>query len=160
MSGTSLLKRMLDAGMQFTEMSQEQAEKLVKEFVKAGQARRKDSSELVQQLVDRGRTATEQWVSAAQSEIGKQLNRFAGRLDEVESRVEELAARIGLTSPVKKAPVKEAAPAAAAPAKEAPAKKAAPTKKAPAKKAPAKKAAPTKKAPAKKAPAKKAAAQG
>ena len=92
MSGTSLLKRMLDAGMQFTEMSQEQAEKLVKEFVKAGQARRKDSSELVQQLVDRGRTATEQWVSAAQSEIGKQLNRFAGRLDEVESRVEELAA--------------------------------------------------------------------
>ena len=48
-----ILKRLLDTGVHFGEMSQEQAEKLVKEFVKAGQAKRKDSELLVQQMVAR-----------------------------------------------------------------------------------------------------------
>ena len=78
MSGNPLLKRLLDAGMQFTEMSQEQAEKLVKEFVKTGQARRKDSEQMVQQLVDRGRSATEQIVSTVQAELSKQLGTSPG----------------------------------------------------------------------------------
>ena len=108
MSGNPLLKRLLDAGMQFTEMSQEQAEKLVKEFVKTGQARRKDSEEMVQQLVDRGRSATEQIVSTVQSELSKQLGKFAGRLDDIEDRVEDLAKRVGLSAK-KAAPVKKAA---------------------------------------------------
>ena len=59
MSANSLIKRLLDAGMQFTEMSQEQAEKIVKELVKSGQARRKDSEKLVEELVSRGREAGE-----------------------------------------------------------------------------------------------------
>jgi polyhydroxyalkanoate synthesis regulator phasin len=156
MSGNPLLKRLLDAGMQFTEMSQEQAEKLVKEFVKNGQARRKDSEQLVQQLVDRGRSVTEQVVSVVQTELTKQLGKFACRLDEIESRVEELAQKVGLASKpaAKKAAPKAAAPATAAAAKPAAAKPAAATK-APAKKAPAKKA-PANKAPAKKAAAKQA----
>ncbi|MEQ1703006.1 MAG: hypothetical protein ABMA25_23100, partial [Ilumatobacteraceae bacterium] len=140
MSGNPLLKRLLDAGMQFTEMSQEQAEKLVKEFVKNGQARRKDSEHLVQQFVERGRSATEQIVSTVQAELTKQLGKFASRLDEIEGRVEELAQKVGIASKpaVKKAAAaKKAAPAPAA----APVKTAAPAKKAPATKAPAKKAA-------------------
>ena len=38
MTGNAQIKRLLDAGMHFTEMTQEQAEKLVKEFVKNGDA--------------------------------------------------------------------------------------------------------------------------
>jgi polyhydroxyalkanoate synthesis regulator phasin len=95
MPDTSLLKRLLDAGMHFTETSQEQAEKVVNQLVKDGKARRKDSEELVQQLVRRGRKATEQMVSTVQAEISKQMGKFAGRLDDIESRVEELAQRRG-----------------------------------------------------------------
>ncbi len=98
MAANPLLKRMLDAGMQFTEMSQKQAEKLVKEFVKVGQARKKDSDEMVRQIVDRGRDLSEQMVAMVQAELAKQMGKFAGRLDDVEARVEALAARVGLAA--------------------------------------------------------------
>ena len=98
MAANPLLKRMLDAGMQFTEVSQKQAEKLVKEFVKAGQARKKDSDEMVRQIVDRGRTLSEQVVASVQAELAKQMGKFAARLDDVEGRVEALAAKVGLAA--------------------------------------------------------------
>ena len=110
MTGTPLLKRMLDAGMQFTGTSQEQAERLVKEFVKAGQARRKDTEDLVRQVVERGRTATEHVVAAVHAEVNKQMAKFAGRIDELEARVEEIAKRLGLPSSAGKLSTK--APAA------------------------------------------------
>ena len=169
MTSHNVLKRLLDAGMHFTEMSQEQAERIVKELVKNGQARRKDSEQMVEELMSRGREAGGSAVASMQTELSKQLGRFAGRLDEVESRLEDIAKKLGIAgkaaqapaaaptaAPAKKAPA-QTAPAKKAPAKKAPAKKA-PAKKAPAKKAPAKKA-PAKKAPAKKAPAKKAPAK-
>jgi polyhydroxyalkanoate synthesis regulator phasin len=161
MADNNLLKRFLEAGTQFTEMTQEQAERLVKEFVKVGEARRKDRGDLVQKLIERGRNATEHLVSAVQSEVSKQLGLFASRLDDVEDRIEDLAERLGIASIAGRTAVRTPA-AAPAPAKKAPAKKAA-AKKAAAKKAPAKKKAAAKKAPvkkkaaAKKAPAKKAA---
>jgi polyhydroxyalkanoate synthesis regulator phasin len=164
MTGSPVLKRLLDTGMHYTEMSQKNAEKLVSDFVKAGQVRRKDAEKTVKQLVERGRTTTEHVVSLIQSEVGKQLGKFAQRLDDVEARVEDVASNFGLgsRSAAKKAPAAVVTPAKKAPAKKAAAKKAA-LKRAPAKKAAAKKAAgpsgvakvAVKKAPAKKAPAKK-----
>ena len=168
MTGSPVLKRLLDTGMQYTEMSQKNAEKLVSDFVKAGQVRRKDAEKTVKQLVERGRTTTEHVVSLIQSEVSKQLGKFAKRLDDVEARVEDVASNFGLGSKSggKKAPATVVRPATApakkAAAKKAPAKKAG-LKRAPAKKASAKKAAgpsgvakvAVKKAPAKKAPAKK-----
>ena len=111
MSGNTLLKRLLDAGMNFTEISQDQAERVVKEFVKGGQARRKDTEKLVHDMVDRGRSATENLVSTVQAEITKQLGKFASRLDDIEGRVEDIAHKVGLgTTPAQKAaPVKKAA---------------------------------------------------
>lgn len=117
MAANPLLKRMLDAGMQFTEMSQKQAEKLVKEFVKAGQARKKDSDEMVRQIVDRGRNLSEQIVATVQAEFAKQAARFASRLDDLEATVEGLAARVGQVvkvSPEKTAPSDSATATAAA----------------------------------------------
>jgi polyhydroxyalkanoate synthesis regulator phasin len=167
MTGSPVLRRLLDTGMQYTEMSQKNAEKLVSDFVKAGQVRRKDAEKTVKQLVERGRTTTEHVVSLIQSEVSKQLGKFAQRLDDVEARVEDVASNFGLGSKsAKKAPAAVVRPAAA-PAKKTPAKKAAAKKaglkRAPVKKATAKKAAgpsgvakvAVKKAPAKKAPAKK-----
>jgi polyhydroxyalkanoate synthesis regulator phasin len=168
MTGSPVLKRLLDTGMQYTEMSQKNAEKLVSDFVRAGQVRRKDAEKTVKQLVERGRTTTEHVVGLIQSEVSKQLGKFAQRLDDVEARVEDVASNFGLgsKSAAKKAPAAVVRPAAA-PAKKAPAKKAAkkkaPAKKAAIKRAPAKTAAgpsgvarvAVKKAPAKKAPAKK-----
>ena len=148
MAPHSIVKRLLDAGMQFTEMSQSSAEKLVNEFVKAGQVRRKDAGKTVQELVDRGRSSTEHLMASVQSEVSKQLARFADQVDGLEDRIEDLARSVGMMA-------KQAAPAAPAAAKKAPAKKAA-VKKAPVKKSPVKKAA-VKKAPVKKAPARKAA---
>ena len=149
MSGHTLFKRLLDAGMQFTEMTQEQAERIVKELVKSGEARKKDSEKMVEELLSRGREAGGSAVASMQSELTKQLGKFAGRLDDIEARVEELAKKLGVSGKAAPAPAPAPAPAKKAAAKKAPAKKAA------AKKAPAKKAA-AKKAPAKKAAAKKA----
>ncbi|MEY2754136.1 MAG: Histone H1-like nucleoprotein, partial [Actinomycetota bacterium] len=112
---------------------------------------RKDTEVLVEQVVARGREAAEQLVATVQAEVAKHTARLTAQLEDLESRVDELAARLGVTVPGKKV-----APAAApAPAVKKAAAKKAPAKKAAAKKAPAKKAA-AKKAPAKKAPAKKA----
>jgi polyhydroxyalkanoate synthesis regulator phasin len=141
MAANTIVKRMLDAGVQFTEMSQSSAEKLVNEFVKAGQLRKKDAEEAVQELVDRGRSSTEHLFALVQSEVAKQLSRFADRVDGVEGRIEELAQSMGVTSKPQ-APAKTA-PAKKSPAKKAPVKKSA-AKKAPAKKAPAESAAPVK----------------
>ena len=136
MKGPALLKRLIDDGLQFGEMSQKKAEKIVDDFVKAGQLHRKDAENAVQHLVERGRATTEHVIALIQAEISKQLGTFGIRLDDIESRMEEVAANLGL----KKSPAKAAAGPSGV-AKVA-------TKKAPAKKAPAKKAA-AKKAPAK-----------
>ncbi len=158
MTANTILKRLLDAGMQFTEMSQSSAEKLVNEFVKNGQLRRKDAEKTVQQLVERGRSSTEQLFSAVQTEVAKQLGRFADRIDDLEDRIEDLAESLGLAAKANQDASPSAPPVTASsvevPAEQA-AKAATPAKKAPAKKAPAKQA-PAKQAPAKKAPAKQA----
>ena len=149
MKGPALLKRLIDDGMQFGEMSQKKAEKIVDDFVKAGELHRKDAKEAVQHLVERGRATTEHVIALVQAEIAKQLGTFGIRLDEIESRVEEVAANLGLGS--RRTTASKAAAGPSGVAKVA-------TKKAPAKKATAKKV-PAKKAAAKKAPAKKAAAK-
>jgi polyhydroxyalkanoate synthesis regulator phasin len=153
MTAPPLLQRLFDTGAQFTEMSQKHAEKAVAEFVKAGDLRRKDAEKAVQHLVERGRATTEHVISLIQAEVSKQLGRFALRLDDVESRIEEVAGNLGFAS---KSPAhrKAAGPSGVA---KVTARKAS-VKRAPAKKAAAKKAA-AKKAPAKKAAAKKAPAK-
>ena len=59
MTDSPILKRLLDSGTQFGEMSQKNAEKLVNDFVKAGQLRRKDAAKTAaasrrpRQVIDR-----------------------------------------------------------------------------------------------------------
>src|SRR4249919_326525 len=98
MKGSDTLKRLLDSGVEFTDMSQKNAEKIVSDFVKAGELRRKDAETVVQHLVERGRESTEHFVSLVQAEVSKQLARFANRLDELEAQLEGVAGKIGVPS--------------------------------------------------------------
>ena len=149
----STIKKFLDAGVQFTEMSRKQAEGLVKSLVKSGELQRKDAEKVVGQLLERGRETTERVAQLVQAEVSKQVSAFSERFDEVEDRVEALAEM--LEARVKRS-AKPSAPAepAAAPVVKAPAKKAA-AKKAASKTAAKKTAA--RKTAAKKAPSKQAA---
>jgi polyhydroxyalkanoate synthesis regulator phasin len=156
----NVIKRLVDAGVEFTGVSQSKAEALVRRLVRDGEVRRKDAEATISTLVGKGKDTAEAIVVSVQREIGARLDQLSSRVDEVEHRVEELVSSLvartsGGPGPAS-APVDPPAPTPA-PAKQAPVKKAA-AKKAPAKKAAAKKA-PVKKAAAKKAPVKKAAAK-
>jgi len=162
------IQQLIDAGVEFTEVTRERADAFVKQLVDKGEVQRRDAERIVQELVDRGRETSERITANVQREVAKQVAIMSERFDELEKRfealTESLAARVPAAGVVVKAsatrvtrsPAKKAAAKTSA-AKKAPAKKAA-AKKAPAKKAAAKKA-PAKKAAAKKAPAKKRAAK-
>src|SRR4051812_36354496 len=119
-----VLKRYLDAGMAFTQMTRSRAEAIVKDLVKAGELQQKQAQKQVDDLMERSRKNTEQLLDLIRNEITSQLSAMGLPPKDDIPRWES---KIGA-----------APPAAAAPA---PAPKA-PAKKAPAKKAPAKKAAP------------------
>ena len=137
----STIKKFLDAGAQFTEMSKKQAESLVKTLIKSGEMQRKDADRVIQKLFARGKETTDKISALVQHEVAQQVSAFSERFDEMEDRVEALAKSLrGNASKVAATPAP--APAEKVPAKKVPAKKAAaakvPAKKAPAKKAPAK----------------------
>jgi hypothetical protein len=177
MANSNFLKRLMDAGVTFGEVTQTKADEIAN-LLKENGVKRKDAEATVAALADHARQTTERFVGRIKAEMADQIVVLADRIDELEDRLEQLAERASARlnpqpgspsapaseqapepQPIKtaatKAPAKKAA-AKKAPAKKAPAQKA-PAKKAAAKKAPAKKAAA--KAPAKKAPAKKAAAK-
>jgi polyhydroxyalkanoate synthesis regulator phasin len=103
MAPNPLLKKLIDAGAQFTETSQASAERLVSELQKAGGVRRKEAEKAVQTLVERGRQSSEQLISTIQSEVAKQLGRFADRIEELETQLQDLAAKVGITNPPSRA---------------------------------------------------------
>ena len=149
MAQSNVLKKYLDAGVAFTNMTQSKAEALVKELVKTGEVQTEQAQAMVSELLERSRKNTEALLDQIRREIAASADSLGLATIADITRLEKLIEAIR----------PDAKPAAAkkAPAKKAPAKKAA-AKKAPAKKAPAKKAA-AKKAPAKKAAAKKAPAK-
>lgn len=67
------LKRYLDAGMAFTQMTRDRAEAIVKELVKAGEVQREQAQERVEELVDRGRRSSDALLEVVRKEIAKQL---------------------------------------------------------------------------------------
>ena len=152
MAQTNVLKKYLDAGVSFTNLTQSKAEALVKELVKAGEVQTEQAQAAVIDLLERSKKNTEALIEQIRKEISESAESLGLATIADITRLEKLIASIKIPGA---APIK--IPAAKAPAKKAPAKKAA-AKKAPAKKTAAKKA-PAKKTAAKKAPAKKAAAK-
>ena len=106
----NVVRKLIESGVSFTEDSQAKAEKLVKELVKSGELRRKDAEKAVQALVERGKSTSEHIVSLVQREVAKQMDRFGGRVDGLEKRLDDVARQVGVTK--KAAPAKKAAPGA------------------------------------------------
>ena len=155
MAQTNVLKKYLDAGVSFTNLTQSKAEALVRELVKAGEVQTEQAQAAVIDLLERSKKNTEALIEQIRKEISDSAESLGLATIADITRLEKLIASIKIPGTSSATPK----PAAAKkdPAKKAPAKKTA-AKKAPAKKAAAKKA-PAKKTAAKKAPAKKTAAK-
>ncbi|MGK2947683.1 MAG: phasin family protein [Acidimicrobiales bacterium] len=158
MAQNDIIKRYIDATLEFTSLTQTRAENLVKDMVNAGEVQADQARDAVVDLLERSRKNSEKLLDTVRKEVRAQITSLGlatqADLDKIEARIAK-ALGSAKKAAAKKAPAKKTAAKKAtkkAPAKKAPAKKTAAkkaTKKAPAKKAPAKKA--TKKAPAKKA---------
>jgi polyhydroxyalkanoate synthesis regulator phasin len=148
MAQNELFKRYLDAGMQFSQMTRERAEAIVRDLVKAGEVQAEQTQTMVAEVLERSRKNTERFVEQVQAEVRKQLSvaEFVTKdvVTRLQSQIDDLRSQLPGPAGRKAKKAKKANKAAKA------------AKKAPAKKAPAKKKAAAKKAPAKKAAAKKA----
>ena len=73
MAQNPLIKRYLDAGMAFTQMTQSRAEAIVKDLVKAGEVQAQRTEELVNQLVERSRKNTDRLLEVVRKEVRDQI---------------------------------------------------------------------------------------
>jgi polyhydroxyalkanoate synthesis regulator phasin len=121
MAQNDTLKRYLDAGIQFTSMTQSRAEAIVKDLVKAGELQTEQAQSAVLELVDRSRKNTEKLFTQVRTEVRAQVKALGLATQADIERLERKINAIG--APAKKAPAKKAA-ARKAPAKKAAAKRA------------------------------------
>jgi polyhydroxyalkanoate synthesis regulator phasin len=142
MADNDLLKRLLDAGMTFTAMTQARAEELIRDLVRAGAVQAEQAQSAVDELVDRSRRNSERLIDAVRNEIDQQLAKLdLATREDIERMVQRFGdlaasvfgaaapARRDAGSPARAVPVSttargaESAPARKAAAKKAPAKK-------------------------------------
>lgn len=140
MAQNDMLKRYLDAGVAFTDMTRARAKGIIDDLVKSGEIQRDQAQSRVEELVERSRRNTETLVDLVRKQVSTMGLATKADITRLEKRIAALAGTKATPQPT---PWK-AAPAKKAPARTAPAKKAA----APAgkKAAPAKKSAAAKKA--------------
>jgi polyhydroxyalkanoate synthesis regulator phasin len=113
MAQTDLLKRYLDAGLAFTQMTQQRAEAIVKDLVKAGEVQAEQASARRDELVERSRKNTEKLVDTVRKEVREQVRSLGlATQSDIEALRKELAA-VKKASAGKKAPAKKRAPAKA-----------------------------------------------
>lgn len=87
------LKRYLDAGMAFTQLTRAKAEEIVKDLVKRGELRREQVQEQVDDLLDRSRQNTEALVGLVRKEIADQLGNLGLATKEDIKRLEAKIAK-------------------------------------------------------------------
>jgi polyhydroxyalkanoate synthesis regulator phasin len=141
MPQNDMLKRYLDAGIAFTQMTRARAEGIVKDLVKAGEVQRDQTQERVDELMDRSRKNTEQLLELVRAEVRQQFSAMGLATKDDIQRIE---ARLNASGTSRASGTAKRSTAKKAPAAKRPAKKSTATK-ASAKKAPAKKTAGTSK---------------
>src|SRR3954467_1287544 len=129
MAQNDSLKRYLDAGMAFTQMTRDRAEAIIKDLVKAGEIPRKRANENIEELLERSRKNTEALVALIQEQVKDQLGSLGIATKDDIARLE---AKIGSGAGGGATTAKAAPPAKRAPARKGPATSAATAKKAPA----------------------------
>ena len=73
MAQNPLIKRYLDAGIAFTQMTQARAEAIVKDLVKAGEVQAAKTEELVNQILERSRKNTDRLLEIVRKEVRDQV---------------------------------------------------------------------------------------
>lgn len=76
MAQTDLLKRYLDAGMAFTQLTQQKAEAIVKDLVKAGEVPTGEASRRVEELLERSRQNAEDLLEIVRGEVRSQVGKL------------------------------------------------------------------------------------
>src|SRR6478609_11077984 len=111
MAQTNVLKKYLDAGVSFTNLTQSKAEALVKELVKAGEVQTEQAQAAVIDLLERSKKNTEALIEQIVKELSASAESLGLATIADITRLEKLIASIKIGStPTKKAP---AAPAPA-----------------------------------------------
>ncbi len=125
MAQNPLIKRYLDAGMAFTQMTQSRAEAIVKDLVKAGEVQAQRTEELVNQLVERSRKNTDRLLEVVRKEVRDQIAGLGLATKDDIARLEKKMS----TAPAKKAAKKKSGTKKSGAKKTAAKKKAAPARK-------------------------------
>ena len=73
MAETNVLKRFLDAGVAFTQMTQTRAEAIVKDLVSAGELQTNQTQAAVNELLERSRQNTERLLEQVRKDIQAQV---------------------------------------------------------------------------------------
>jgi polyhydroxyalkanoate synthesis regulator phasin len=68
-----LFRRLLDSGVAFTQMTQERAEAIVRDLVRAGEIQSEQTTRFVQEILEQSRQNTERLLETIRSEIREQV---------------------------------------------------------------------------------------
>ena len=140
MPDNDLLKRLLDAGMTFTAMTQARAEDLIRDLVRAGEVQAEQAQSVIDELLDRSRRNSERLIDAVRAEIRQQMASLGlATKDDVEL-LERPITEVSAARGTRKATTKKASTRKSTKAARKSGGRASTAKKATAKKAPAKKA--------------------
>ncbi len=113
MAQNPLIKRYLDAGMAFTQMTQARAEAIVKELVKAGEVQAQRTEEMVTSLVERSRQNTDRLLEVVRKEVRDQIAALGLATKDDVDRLERKIAdtkKPAAKKPASKKPAKKSAP--------------------------------------------------
>src|SRR3954453_2883641 len=98
MPQNELFKRYLEAGMQFSQMTRDRAEAIVRDLVKAGEVQAEQTQTMVTEVLERSRKNTEKFVEQVQAEVRKQLSvaEFVTKdvVARLQSQIDELRAQL------------------------------------------------------------------
>jgi polyhydroxyalkanoate synthesis regulator phasin len=99
MAENDLLKRLLDAGMTFTAMTQARAEDLIRDLVRAGEVQAEQAQSVIDELVDRSRRNSERLIDAVRAEIRQQMASLGlattGDVERLERKIADISAAQG-----------------------------------------------------------------
>lgn len=107
MAQSDALRRYLDEGMRFSQLTQSRAEEIVNRLVKAGELQADQAQSAVQELLDRSRKSTERLLAVIRKEVGAQVGSLGlatkADLARLERRVDALARAAGSTTSTQRA---------------------------------------------------------
>lgn len=115
------LRKYVEAGIAFTQLTKAKAEAVVRELVKAGDLQREHAQDRVDDLLDRSRKSTEGLVGIVRREIAAQLSSLGlATKDDVDKLAAKMDAHLAATPTPPPPAARKAAKAGARPSKAVP----------------------------------------